>query len=69
MNDSERDSLSKKIEGEIQQAVENAESFSRPDTLDIFDYTYANPTSDLKEQRESLAEFMAFADLFTKGKD
>jgi len=68
IDDSRRDEWLEEIGNEVQQAVANAESFSQENTLDIFDYTFAQIPPSLQKQREELAEFMEFAKSFEKGK-
>ncbi|UCF39293.1 MAG: pyruvate dehydrogenase (acetyl-transferring) E1 component subunit alpha [Acidobacteriota bacterium] len=58
IDDSRRDQWLEEIAAEIQQAVDNAESFSQQDMLDIFDYTYAQIPLGLQKQKRELSEFM-----------
>jgi pyruvate dehydrogenase E1 component alpha subunit len=62
IDDQRRDEWLEEIGGEIQQAVDNAESFSQENTLDIFDYTFAHIPPALQKQKEELAEFLEFAE-------
>lgn len=66
-DDARRDALLEEISIEIQKAVENAESFTQQDPLDIFDYTFAEIPPSLREQKESLSDFMQSSGLFKKG--
>jgi len=68
IDDSRRDQWLEEISSEVQQAVDNAESFSQKNTLDIFDYTFDQIPPSLRKQREELAEFMEFAKSFERGK-
>jgi TPP-dependent pyruvate/acetoin dehydrogenase alpha subunit len=53
--------LEAEVEAEIREAVERAEARMEANLLDVFEHVYAEPTAELRAQREELAQEIAAA--------
>lgn len=62
LSDGRVEELEEDIEAEIADAVETFESFDPPDPRAMFEHVYAEPTNQLREQREDLASFLEQAE-------
>jgi len=51
--------LEAEVDAEVREAIERAEARMRPTLADVFEHVYAEPTAELRVQREALARHLA----------